>query len=79
MGRKVKTVPTPRGSRRPWFLGLTTMETPNGTSIGTSVFVGGVDSWEPKESSFCSRVFKCFFRVFKTFLVGLATGRAVVL
>jgi len=42
-------------------------------------FVGGVDSWEPKESSFCSRVFKCFFRVFKTFLVGLATGRAVVL
>jgi len=24
------------------------------------------------------RVFKCFFRVFKMFLVGLATGRAVV-
>jgi len=27
----------------------------------------------------CCRVsFLCFFRVFKTFLVGLATGRAVV-
>ena len=78
MGRKVKTVPTPRGSRRPWFLGLTTMETPNGTSIGTSVFVGVWTHGSPR-NHLSAVVFKCFFRIFKTFLVGLATDRAVVL